>query len=288
MGNNVNVTKLNRMLKSKGFVTGLCAVLAVAILLIGYNVRVNDATKPMKVYVAARELPPRHLIVEEDITTIEMPKSALKGVSFYTSHDAIKGKYVKENTTIPAGSMFYETAIVKAEDIADSALMEIDDEEEVLYYLTVNMLTSYSNSILPNRYIDIYLSTKDAGQAMVQRFIKNVRVIQVKTQDGKNVFDGTQNEGRVPYVIIFALPKEQHLYMRRINAINNYAISSEGDTFSRIEVIAVPTSKTFTGDETDVIGPPTIVSDKLKEMIDNRSILIDETDDLSEIITKTE
>lgn len=87
-------------------------------------------------------------------------------------------------------------------------------EGETLYYLTVNMLTSYTNSILPGNYIDIYLSTKENNKALVGKILENVKILAVKTSDGKNVFENS-DESRTPYVIIFALPEEQHLLLRK-------------------------------------------------------------------------
>ena len=62
MNNNLNASKLKNLTKSKGFVTGLCAFLAVAVLLIAYNLRINSATKPVRVPVAKERLTARHLI----------------------------------------------------------------------------------------------------------------------------------------------------------------------------------------------------------------------------------
>ena len=49
MDNNLNASKFKRMIKSKGFVTAICAVLAVVVLIVGYNVRINNATKQINI-----------------------------------------------------------------------------------------------------------------------------------------------------------------------------------------------------------------------------------------------
>ena len=241
--NNLNASKLKRMVKSKGFVTAVCAILAVAVLLVGYNIRINSATKPVRVPVAIRRLTTRHLITDDDVKYVEIPQGALTS-EYYSKKESIVGKYVNIDTTIPEGSLFYRGAIISREELPDEALLNVK-EGETLYYLTVNMLTSYTNSILPNRYIDLYVSTKENGKALVGKLLTNVKVLQVKTADGLNVFDDSE-ESRTPYVILFSLPEEQHLLLRKINAINNYSIAQEGGSgFARIELIPVPTTAYF-------------------------------------------
>lgn len=261
--NNLNASKFARMIKSKGFVTAVCAVIAVAVLLVGYNIRINNATKPVRVPVAIRRLSTRHLITEDDVKYVEIPRGAL-GSNYYSKAESVIGKYVNVDTTIPEGSLFYSGAVISREELPDEALLNVKDGE-TLYYLTVNMLTSYTNSILPNRYIDLYVSTKENGKALVGKLLTNVKVLQVKTADGLNVFDDSE-QSRTPYVILFALPEEQHLLLRKINAINNYSIAQEGGSgFARIEIIPVPTTAYYKNEDEDT--PAVVSSTYLKDFI---------------------
>lgn len=238
-GNNLNASKLTRMFKSKGFVTGLCGVLAVAVLIIGYNIRINNATKPVSLPVAKYTIDPKTKITDDMIEYREIPRGVLNS-EYYVNKNQIINKYTKINAVIPAGSMFYTELLTDKEELPDAALYDIP-KGETLYYLTVNMLTSYTNSILPNNYIDIYMTTRDNGKALVGKLLKNIKILAVKTSDGKNVFEGGDTT-RVPYVIIFSLPEDQHLLLRKITAINNYSIANETGGFSRIDITPVPTN----------------------------------------------
>jgi hypothetical protein len=273
MAGNLNVSKLQRMIKSKGFVTAFCAILAVLVLVIGYNIRIKDATKPVRVPVAAEKLSSRHQITEADITTIEMPKSALGG-DYYGNEAYVIGQYVNIDTTIPKGSLFYRGSVVTAEELPDEALLNVK-EGETLYYLTVNMLTSYTNSIIPNRYIDIYISTREGDKALVGKLLKNVKVLQVKTADGLNVFENSE-ESRTPYVIMFSLPESLHLLMRKIDAINNYSISADDSGFARLDVIPIPTTA-YAKDEGEDFEPE-VASDYLENYILNLAASIPENE----------
>lgn len=261
-GNNLNASKISRMVKSKGFVTALCGVLAVVVLLVGYNIRINNATKPVQLPVAKYTISPKTRITEEMIEYRSVPRGALNA-EYYSNKNQIINKYSKVNAIIPAGSMFYTELLTEKDDLPDSALYDVP-EGETLYYLTVNMLTSFTNSILPGRYIDIYISTKEDDKALVGKFIENVKVLQVKTSDGQNVFDDSESS-RVPYLVMFSLPEEQHILMRDIEAINNYSISSGNSGFSSIDIFPVPTKAYYKDGDKEIQS--TVSSQYLKNYI---------------------
>ncbi len=271
MNGNLNVSKVKRFLKNKNTVTALCAILIVVVLIVGYTIRVNNATKPVKIPVAKVTIQPRTEITADMITEINVPQEALKG-NYYRNVSSLVGKYSNVNTVIPAGSIFYSESVISKNDLPDSSLYDVA-EGETLYYLTVNMLTSYTNSILPGNYIDIYLSTKENNKALVGKILENVKILAVKTSDGKNVFENS-DESRTPYVIIFALPEEQHLLLRKINAINSYSVYATNPGYSKIDIIPVPTAASFDGSEKDI--KPNVTSQYLKDYILNMAATVPE------------
>lgn len=271
MNGNLNVSKVKRFLKNKNTVTALCAILIVVVLIVGYTIRVNNATKPVKIPVAKVTIQPRTEITADMITEINVPQEALKG-NYYRNVSSLVGKYSNVNTVIPAGSIFYSESVISKNDLPDSSLYDVA-EGETLYYLTVNMLTSYTNSILPGNYIDIYLSTKENNKALVGKILENVKILAVKTSDGKNVFENS-DESRTPYVIIFALPEEQHLLLRKINAINSYSVYATNPGYSKIDIIPVPTAASFDDSEKDI--KPNVTSQYLKDYILNMAATVPE------------
>lgn len=271
MNGNLNVSKVKRFLKNKNTVTALCAILIVVVLIVGYTIRVNNATKPVKIPVAKVTIQPRTEITADMITEINVPQEALKG-NYYRNVSSLVGKYSNVNTVIPAGSIFYSESVISKNDLPDSSLYDVA-EGETLYYLTVNMLTSYTNSILPGNYIDIYLSTKENNKALVGKILENVKILAVKTSDGKNVFENS-DESRTPYVIIFALPEEQHLLLRKINAINSYSVYATNPGYSKIDIIPVPTAASFDGSGKDI--KPNVTSQYLKDYILNMAATVPE------------
>ena len=262
MNGNFNASKFKDFFKNKNTVTAICAILIVIVLILGYNIRVKNATKPVYIPVARKTILPRTEITPQLVDVIEVPRAAISG-KVYTNANDIYGKYTNINTMIPAGSMFYNEAVTTKSELPDATLYDVE-EGETLFYLGVNMVTSYVNSILPGNYIDLYISTKENNRALVGKLIRDVRVLAVKTADGQNVFENTEKQG-VPYLVIFALPEEQHLLLRSINAINNYSVYATTPGYSKIELFPVPT--TTTADGLDVPPKSYISSNYLKDYI---------------------
>ena len=219
--------KIKKFLSNRNTVTIICAVIGVAVLYIGYNMRVQSAIKPVSVPYAKVTIQPRTEITDDMIGFMEVASAAIEKMgknvilcdnqadanSETSCAKKLIGHYANINTMIPQGSLFYDGAVVSRDKLPDAALYATK-EGEVLHYLTVNMSTSYVNSIVPGGYIDLYVKTTDrsTGEVKVGKFIENIKVLGVKTGDGLNVFENT-DERRVPAYVIFAVPKEQHTYL---------------------------------------------------------------------------
>ncbi len=264
-----NNGKIMSFLKNKNTVTALCAILIVIILIVAYQIRVNNATKPIMVPFAKVTIQPRTLITADLVEYKKVPAEALGGnyIGAGQMNALINSGeiFTNVNTVIPAGSLFYTEALTKLQDLPDTALYNVP-EGETLYYLTIDMLTSFQNSILPGNYIDLYVSYRDESQAIIGKLFSNIKVLAVKTSDGKNVFENS-DESRVPYVILFSLKEEDHLLLREIDAINQYNLST-------IRRIPVPTNVGYQSEAKNV--ETYVSSTTIKEYINTLALAIDE------------
>lgn len=265
--------KLKMFLKNKNTVTILCALLAIAVLIVAYNWRVRSATDPVRVPYALDTIDPRTEITADMIGYREMARSAVTSDVIRNVNDLI-GYYVNANTIIPKGSMFYNSTIVKKEELPDAALYDMP-LDETLYYLGVNITTSYSNSILPGNYIDIYMQTittdvDGTTKVMIGKLVSDVLVRAVKTSNGLNVFESS-DEARIPATIIFSVKEDIHLLLRKAASIGN--LSDE----YRIDIIPVPNTTGFDGNSTEGVVTQ-VSSEYLRNFIEERSIYIPEED----------
>ena len=283
----------NSILKNKNAVTIIASVLIVIVLVVGYNIRVNNAVFMETVIYAKETIPPKTEITDGMIDKIRVPKEALKGNILVSKEQIIDptGKtkyYTRVNTIIPQGSLIYAEQVSKEEHLPDSSLYLLA-KDEVLNYITVDLVSSYSNSIKPGQYIDIYASLQYNQRNQVARLFKNIKVLAVKTTSGQNVFEDG-DDSRTPFAVYFGLPKEEDMFLKKIHTINSLGggtIEENNVSISQIVLTPIPTgAKDF--DESEKLEVR-ITSDILRNIVDELVMDITEsktgTDTGGEVIT---
>ena len=229
MKGNIQIT-IKKFLSNKNTVTIVGVLLAIVVLYVGYNYRIKKAITPITVPYATQTINPKTKITSDMIGSIQVPPSMLKG-SPITNVSNIVGKYVSADTIIPQGSLFYKKAVVSQSDLPDSIIYNYP-EGWVLYNMAINTTTSYGNKIYPGNYIDIYLkavnkideeniTAQTEDRIMVGKLFENVKVLAVVDSTGANVFENLE-EVKTPSQIIFALPEEYHILIRKASYLRTY------------------------------------------------------------------
>lgn len=200
-------------LKNKNIVTIMCVVLGALVLWFGYNYRLNNATNPVKVPYAVVDIEPRTKIDDTMIKMVEVPSSMLTSTAVRT-RDEVLGKYVNYNTMIPAGSLFYKSVLVDWADMPDSAWADIKDGNTVIS-LQVNVESTLANSIRPGTVIDLYCRANDNNKLLFGKLIERISVLAVKNSKGENMFEGTNDVEGTPAYLLFSVPEDLHLLLRK-------------------------------------------------------------------------
>lgn len=242
------LTPLKKFLSNKNTVTILGILLGVVVLYIGYNYRINQSINPVSVPYAKVEITSRTKITAEMIGYTEVPKSLIaNNENIVTSVDNLVGQYVNYGSVIPENSFFYSSLVVKQVTMQDSA--DIPDGY-TLYPLSVNLDTTYGNSIFPDQYIDLYIkTTTDTQKIVFGKLVESIKVRSVKDSQGQYVFE-TASEARTPAVMIFAVPDCMYSLLNVAKSMN-------------YEIIPVPRNASYTEEE----GATKIASQELLEMI---------------------
>lgn len=264
------ILKLKKLWSNKNTRTIISLVIIFGVLLFGYTYRINVDKTPIAVPIANKDIQPRTKIDEGMIEYVKVPKGLLVDTVYQTAEEII-GQYTSVNTKIPKGSLFYKGAIANKLESADSYIDQIPqkkDKKYTLFYLPVNMETSYANSILPGRFIDIYVETTDESLPAVGRFITNVKVLAVKDAEGNNVFENS-DERRVPSQVIFAVPEEQHLLLRIASAFEKV------DGVPDMRIAPVPTG--YVPKNVNTWVEPKIVNDQIRAIIEEYSVALPES-----------
>lgn len=251
--------KLKRFFTNKNTVTIIGLLLIIGILYFVYNKQIKDATNPVKIPVAKTTIQPKTLITADMIDTISVPSVAVKKNTIRNKNNIV-GKYSNYNTMIPAGSMFYTDTLITKEQLPDASIIDIK-EGNYLYSLPVTMATTQYNTIMPGRKVDIYMTaTNDDKVPMVGTLLSSVEILAVKTSDGLNVFENSE-EKRTPAAIQFEVNKEDYALLK--------AATKLGSVYSVVLEPRVPGLNTISPTEG-------VSTTELKEFINSHVSILEE------------
>ena len=215
--------KLKRFFTNKNTVTIIGLLLIIGILYFVYNKQIKDATNPVKIPVAKETIQPKTLITADMLDTISVPSVAVKKNTIRNKNNIV-GKYSNYNTMIPAGSMFYTDTLITKEQLPDASIIDIK-EGNYLYSLPVTMATTQYNTIMPGHKVDIYMTgINDDKVLMVGTLLSNIEVLAVKTSDGLDVFENTE-ERRTPAAIQFEVNKENYDLLVAASKLSSYSVT---------------------------------------------------------------
>ena len=261
---------MKKFLGNKNTVTILGVILCLIILYIGYNYRINSKVELVQVPYAKETIQPRTYITQDMIGTMNVPKSFLVG-KYYTRTENIVGKYSNYNTIIAEGSLFYTDLVVSKEDLPDSAFQDVPEGYTVINY-PVTLESTYANSMAPGSYINIYYkSLNDNGEIMFGKFISNIKVLDVKDSSGQHVFENSE-ETRTPAYMLFAVPEETHLLLRKALYLDEYDV----------ELILIPNTATLTDEDKNTVR---VSSDDIENFINSKTVFVS-VNDLPEVEDK--
>ena len=263
------IVSLKRMLGNKNTVTIIGVLVGIAVILIGYNYRVNNAVKPKSIPYAKVKLLPKTKItdsmINKEIGFIKVSQSFINETpTLIQNTSQLVGKYVDFDTSIPVGGLFYQDQIVEEDKIPDSAFSKIEDGYTI-FSLSVNLHTTYGNSIMPGNYIDLYMkAVDDNGLLIFGKFIESIEVLGVRDSGGNDVFIDS-NAVKSPSELLFAVPDELFLLLSKaVNLGTN-----------NITILPVPRNADYTIHGT---GATWVTSDQLQEMITSKSILVQQNE----------
>lgn len=227
--------KLKRFLGNKNTVTILCVIAGVAVLLIGYNIRVKQAVQPINVPYALIRMEPKTKVEPDKVGTIKVSGAFVEQTTdLVTSKAYILNNewYVNYDTVIPEGGLFYKSQLIPKEKLPDTAFDKIPDGATI-FSLSVDSHSTYGNSIMPDNFIDLYLkATDDNGKVIFGKFIESIKVLAVRDSGGNDVF-ANSSEARNSSELLFAVKDD--LFM----------LLSEASFVGGIEIVPVPRNEVY-------------------------------------------
>ena len=248
---------IKRFLGNKNTVTIIGVLAGIAVIYIGYTYQVNQAVEPQNVPFAKTDIAGNTEITDDMVGSIKVSKNMVSTTkNLVTSKMQVVGKFVKYDTTIPEGSLFYEPQLMAAKELPNFIFRDIPPKYTI-YPLKVDLTSTYGNSIMPEDYIDLYFKAiDDNNYVMVGKFIESIQVLAVKDSAGEHVFSSSSTS--TPSELLFAVPDDNFLLLKKAGYI----------TSNSIEIFPVPRNK----DYTDKPGETKITSEEIKAFINAKAI----------------
>ena len=232
---------VKKFFSNKNTVTIVCVLGAILVLYFGYNYRIDQITSPIKVPYAKVKIQPRTEITQDMVGYVEIPRNMLTNNTI-TDINQVIGYYANYNTEIPMGSVFYKSTLVTWDQMPDSAWADIPDGYTVVS-LPVTTETTYGNSIFP-------------GKLLLGKLIESIEVLAVKDSSGNHVFENS-SELKSPSSLIFAVPEELHLLLRKASYLSG-------------EIIPVPRNKDYSQHP----GETVVSSEYIEDFILSQTVVI--------------
>ncbi len=258
------ILKLKRFLGNKNTVTILGVIIGVAVLLFGYNYRVNQAVQPVNIPYALKRMEPKSKVEADDVGTIKVSKAFVEqNTDIVDTKQYILNKewYVNYDTVIPNGGLFYKSQLVTKDQIPDTAFDDIENGATI-FSLSVDSHSTYGNSIMPGNYIDLYLkATDENGKVIFGKFIESIKVLSVRDSSGNDVFADSQTN-RNSSELLFAVKNDLFLLL------------SEASFVGGIEIVPVPRNAAYriegedNGTRVSTETLANFILDKVSEMSD--------------------
>ena len=126
------INKIRNLLLNRNTVTILGVLAGVIALWIAYSITLDRAVKPQKVPVANKVLTAGTIITKDDIEYVEVNGEALRKASVITSSSQLIGYYVKNDTSVAIGEMFYKAQVISKDKLIEFGFKPLPNWEDAL------------------------------------------------------------------------------------------------------------------------------------------------------------
>lgn len=214
------------------------ALLFITLVSFGVSVLyVNHELEMIEVFVAKENLSARALLDEDVLKRIKVPKAYLSDTVLIKKEDII-GKYIKLNSSVPKGSLFYESSIEKLEDAIDEPALLLNVNQAV-FAIDVNISSTSGNTLQKGSKIDIYAMIKNNRDTIVDLLFKQVRVLSIKDKNGNEV---DRDTNQIPKIMLVAIDQNEIPILTKVIAMGDITITPTSEFFSEEECVLFESS----------------------------------------------
>lgn len=252
---NIGAT-FKRFLSNKNTVTILGVLAGLAVLIVGYNWRVNHAVETINIPYAKKTITATGAIAADNIGFVKVLNETVKNnkniITDRNSLISANTNYcVTYGTSVPEGAFFYREQVVNCQTMPNDPFKNMPDGYKPVE-LSVDIHSTYGNSMYPGDYIDLYVKMESSDNKVIfGKFISKIQIADVRDSRGNSVFlTSTASE---PSSLLFTVKEEYFLLLRK-------AIYSK-----KVELVPVPGNASYTSNPGDMA----VESEYLRQQILN-------------------
>ena len=255
MGNILNTFK--RFIGNKNTVTILGIIAGIVVLFIGYNYRVSHAVETVTIPYAKKTISSAKEITPDMVGTMEvLQKMVNNNKSIISNINQVLNTgtsyCVSERTTVPTGSFFYTEQVKPCNLINSNPIKMLPDGYRVAT-VSVDILSTYGNTMVPGEYIDIYARmTSNDGKLIFGKFITKLPILDVRDSKGDSIYYDSSNNN-APAALLFGVPEDLFLLLSKARLLGT----------SKVELIPVPGNAEYSEEK----GETRVSSQYLKDEI---------------------
>lgn len=240
MGNILATIK--KFFSNKNTVTILGVLVGIGVLIFAYNKRIQSAVKTISIPYAKTTIEATGEITSNNIGTIDVLQETIKNnKSIITSQsDLISSTTpycVTTGTSVPANAFFYTEQVVPCNTVANNPFKNMPDGYSPVE-LSVDIHSTYGNSMYPGDYIDLYVRMTDrTGTVVFGKFIEKIQIADVRDSKGTSVF--LTSSTSEPSSLLFTVEEKYFILLNKAIIANDMGLAD-------IEIIPVPGNATYT------------------------------------------
>ena len=249
------VTTLKRFISNKNTITILGVLLGIVVLYFGYNYRVDQAIDTVVIPYARQTISATSQITQDMIDTTEVLRefvSSNDNLIVQTSSliNTTTPQCVTYGTSVPEGAFFYTEQVVTCSSMPNSILDDMPDGYTT-FTMSVNIHTTYGNSMYPGDYIDLYVRMSGTDNKIIfGKLIESIEIRDVRDNQGVSVF--LTSTAKTPSELLFAVPEDLFYLLNIATSING------------LELIPVPRNASYTSNP----GETAVSSEYLRNEIE--------------------
>ena len=184
----------------------ICICMIGGIIFVMIQSKIDTSLSLQEVYIAKNDILPRSCIEEKDLLYVRYPQAFIDHNVVIKKKDII-GKYTDIQGKIPAGSLFYRSMLIDAEDIPDIA-SSLLKEHQAIFQCEVD--AAMLMKCVRNMRVNV-LYTKEGETNLL---IEHARILTIEDIAGKDI--SSEDSTGIPHTVVLAVDQDDVLYLNSL------------------------------------------------------------------------